>query len=1025
MASFRGNASIKASSHVDLANFDITNCTNISGKVVSTVVQNTDAVSTWSNLQTALNGKTTTTYVDTAIDNALAGLNIKDCVDAATTESLVTTFPGGVTYLSGVITQNVVGNGNLIIDTITLTLGKRLLVKNESNAIHNGIYTVTTAWITGTTPWVITRASDFDGTPTGNGEVKVGSYTLVCSGATSANGGSGFVVNSTSDIDPTDITVGTETIVFTQFSSGNASIIGGDGITTSGSIITADFNATNLKITATQLNTIQDIATSASPQFNVVTHGDGSASAPSVSFTNFPTSGMYTSTGTLGYTVSGSERMRINSTGYVGIGTTTPQAALDVRSDASNASYISTYRASTIASDSSNITLNRSRGSHTTPTTITSGDTIGTLNIRGHDGSTYAVVSSIYTIATEPFTVNNHGCDMRFVVTNVSSNTPTTRMNIGGDGIITVTNAIQSTSYGSGTNPIYSFNGSAGTGIFGINPDILGFATAGSERMRLDATGNVGIGNVAPAQKLDVTGNALVSGTVTAGTKFLGTYGTTTAPSYSFTADTNTGINSDTADVLTVSTAGLERMRIDAAGNVGIGTISPSVGLDIRGLTSATTATTRVLCSNATTTGAYLVLAHSRGSNVETAAVISSGDELGVINFDGCTGAATFATGASITALAAEAFTSVNFGTDMVFKTADTVSSTLTERMRILNSGNVGIGTTAPTQKLDVVGSIQCSGTIWAQGVGWNNLTYLPQYPTANSNSVVGVFVSNISTANTGAVGVIAYNLASTNSKVSGIVAAYLSKSGGYSVNGVESTNISSIGGGGQVNGILIENISTVSPSTAITAGIRMLSIVNPVATSNYGLYLDTTNSYHYMKGKTGMGATNPGFSTQTEILWVNGDINATGVVKANSITLTSDIRLKENIKDLTLGLDFINSMSPKTYTFKPTETTDDNGVVYTETHGRRRIGFIAQEVETLILNLGSTLQDYDIVDNTHHVNNAAVDSYGLRYTSIIPILVNAVKELSTKNITLEATVSTQHSMINDLLNRVLALELA
>ena len=51
--------------------------------------------------------------------------------------------------------------------------------------------------------------------------------------------------------------------------------------------------------------------------------------------------------------------------------------------------------------------------------------------------------------------------------------------------------------------------------------------------------------------------------------------GSAGAPAFSFVADTNTGVYSPTADTLALSTGGVERVRVDLGGNVGVG-VSPS-----------------------------------------------------------------------------------------------------------------------------------------------------------------------------------------------------------------------------------------------------------------------------------------------------------------------------------------------------------------------------------------------------------------------------------------------------------------
>ena len=90
--------------------------------------------------------------------------------------------------------------------------------------------------------------------------------------------------------------------------------------------------------------------------------------------------------------------------------------------------------------------------------------------------------------------------------------------------------------------------------------DLMFLGAAGSEKMRIDSSGNVGIGTTSPVSKLTVAGQITATG------------GAVSAPTYSFDNDTNTGISRPTTDAVNIVTAGSERMRIDSSGKVYIGT---------------------------------------------------------------------------------------------------------------------------------------------------------------------------------------------------------------------------------------------------------------------------------------------------------------------------------------------------------------------------------------------------------------------------------------------------------------------
>ena len=175
---------------------------------------------------------TTKAYVDGLIN----GLDIKESVKLATTANIAGTYNNG----TGTITGS--GNGALgNIDGVATTTNDRILVKDQTDAKHNGIYVLTTVG-DGSNAFVLTRAGDADA----SAEISGGAFFFVEQGTTNAD--NGFV--TTHNGNPT---LGTDNIVFQQF-SGAGQITAGNGLDKSGNTISVDLKANGgLVIESTEL----------------------------------------------------------------------------------------------------------------------------------------------------------------------------------------------------------------------------------------------------------------------------------------------------------------------------------------------------------------------------------------------------------------------------------------------------------------------------------------------------------------------------------------------------------------------------------------------------------------------------------------------------------------------------------------------------------------------------------------------------------------------------------------------------
>jgi len=211
---------------------------NIEVADLASGVLDTDLTTVAGTDTTLASAKAIKTYVDTI---AAAGIHYHTAVRVESPINLNAAYNNGTSGVGATLTNS----GTLAaisIDGIALNLNDRVLIYNQSNAAHNGVYYVSTVG-DGATAWVLTRTTDTDSygasDPDALGE---GDAFFVLEGDTGA--GELYVMNSSGTI-----TFGTTNITFSVIAE-TAVYSAGTGLNLTGTT----FSVASGGITSTQLN---------------------------------------------------------------------------------------------------------------------------------------------------------------------------------------------------------------------------------------------------------------------------------------------------------------------------------------------------------------------------------------------------------------------------------------------------------------------------------------------------------------------------------------------------------------------------------------------------------------------------------------------------------------------------------------------------------------------------------------------------------------------------------------------------
>jgi hypothetical protein len=574
------------------------------------------------------------------------------------------------------------------------------------------------------------------------------------------------------------------------------------------------------------------------------------------------------------------EHMRITSTGNVGIGTASPETELDI---------LGTL---TIQSSSANIILKDTGASDNEDWRIVANG--GPLQIQSRTNAGVNTSRVLFDNNGDVSFYEDTGSSVKLFwdasaeSLGIGTSSPNNKLIVnGGIGAIGeasagLTNGILIDQTASTLSRFLSYSATSSAIAF-----YTGTNSSASERVRIDSSGNVGIGTGGPGSyySKELVVSAGVEGGITI-------VSNSTDGAYLMFADGTSGADryrgyvnySHLTNELTFGTNGSQRVTVDSSGNVGIGTSSPTEG-------------NLVVRNDSGNANINIKVNDFDGSDYSPSLDFSTGGQ-----------------GANDPQAQIKALGDNSYSAHLIFSTQNPgTTNPLVERMRILSSGQVIVGAFGGNDNAVVAGS---------SSPGFTNQPGTNLLLKSGDGSGTGSSFMSFSTSPGG--------------------------SSGTTVNtAVERMRITS---GGNV---------LIGTTTDIAANITQNAVVNKATTGTLIVAHETGNTgslfAQFVYAGTGIGSIS--------------QVGTTGVAYNTS----SDYRLKENVAPMEGALDRVAKLQPSRFNFIGDEKTVD--------------GFLAHEVAEIVPE--AITGEKDAVDEEGNPVYQGIDQ-----SKIVPLLVGAIKEL-------------------------------